>query len=368
MQTNEQNVSNRNRAPASFAETAEEPAYLAAHSRSLLIRSLRKRLRDDSSESEEDGSEATTRRRLRVQDHLQGEPASAGSSTPSTPNATAQSDDPVIDTAPEAILLGPATGFERSILRRLPMELRLHIYSLALAADDMAHSMIHKGITCPKPPEVLVFSTQYQYRRIPPHFRHDYHFEDVVVSISSRRSKSKRAALLRTCRQVYAETLDLLYEQRTFVMNARSFTALAAMVPQHSLDRIRHIQFTLKAEARADSPYSCCEARVLFQWITFWPIVANMKNLQTLSVNIRDLVGSTVEIADDHRSRPVLEPLLALHGLERFDLQYQAEYLPYPGSSISFGFNIPVPGQTLALIEEIKEAATRPRFEPAESA
>ncbi len=244
MQTNEQNISNRNGPPVSSTEASEGTTDLAACSRSLITRSSSKRTRDESSEPQEDGSIGTTRRRIGVHDLLQEESASAGSSTPSTPNTTAKSDDLVINTAPEAILLRPATGFERSILRRLPMELRLHIYSLALAAEEIAHPMIHEGITCPKVPDVLVFSTRIEHCRIS-HCRNDYRLEDVVVSISSRRSKSKRAALLRTCHQVYTETVDLLYQQRTFVMDARAFTALAAMIPQHSLDRIRHMQFTL---------------------------------------------------------------------------------------------------------------------------
>ena len=95
-----------------------------------------------------------------------------------------------------------------------------------------------------------------------------------------------------------------------------------------------------------------------------------MGKLQTLSVKIRNLVGSTVELVDDHRCRPVLEPLLALRGLERFDLQYQAESVPIAGhpGSIFYSFIIPLPGQTLALIEKIKEAATRPRIERGDSA
>ena len=372
MQTNEQNISNRNGPPASSTEASEGTTDLAACSRSPVTHSSKKRTRDESSEPQEDGSAGTIRRRISVQDLLQEESTSAGTSTPSISNTTAKSDDPVINTAPEAILLGPATGFERSILRRLPMELRLHIYSLALAADDMAHPMIHEGITCAKVPEVLIFLPRIKDRRIPPHSRIDYRLEDAIVSISSRRSgsKSKRAALLRTCRQVYTEAVDVLYQQRTFVMDERAFTAFAAMIPQHSLDRIRHIQFTLKEEALADSPYRPCEPLVPSQWITFWPIIAKMRNLQTLSVQIRNLVGNSVELADDHRCRPVLEPLLALHGLERFDLHYQAESVPivgYPGS-IFYSFKIPLPGQTLALIEEIKEAATRPRFEPGDSA
>ena len=363
MQTNEQNISNRNGPPASSTEASEGTIDLAACSRSLITRSSSKRTRDESSEAQEDGSIGTTRRRIGVQDLLQEESASAGSSTPSTPNTTAKSDDPVINTAPEAILLRPATGFERSILRRLPMELRLHIYRLVLAAEEIAHPMIHEGITCPKVPDVLVFSTRIEHRSIPPYCRNDYRLEDVVVSISSRRSKSKRAALLRTCRQVYTETLDLLYQQRTFVMDARPFTALAAMIPQHSLDRIRHMQFTLQEEAFR-------ELRVPSQWITLWPIVAKMRNLQTLSAKIRNLVGSTVELVDDHPCRPVLEPLLALRGLERFDLQYQAESVPDLGHAgcIFYSFKIPLPEKTLALIEEIREAATRPRFEPGDSA
>ena len=95
-----------------------------------------------------------------------------------------------------------------------------------------------------------------------------------------------------------------------------------------------------------------------------------MRKLQTLSVQIRNLVGNSKALPDDHRCRPVLEPLLALRGLERFDLHYQAESVPTAGhpGSIFYSFKIPLPGQTLALIEEIKEAATRPRIEPADSA
>ncbi|KAI4220075.1 MAG: hypothetical protein L6R36_007878 [Xanthoria steineri] len=370
MQANEQNISNLNGAPASSTQASEGPTDLAACFGSPVTHSSKKRTRDESSELQEAGSAGTVRRRITVQDLLQEESASAESSTPSTPITVAKSDDAVINTAPEAILLGPAEGLERSILRRLPMELRLHIYSLALAADDMAHPLIHEGITTPKVPEVLVFLPRIKDHWIPPHSRHKYRLKDTVVSASSRRSNSKRAALLRTCRQVYTETVDSLYQQRTFIMTERSFTALAAMIPQHSLDRIRHMQFTLQAEALVDLSQNSCGPQVPSQWITFWPIVAKMRNLQTLSVKIRNLVGNSKEFPDDHRWRAVLEPLLALRGLERFDLQYQAESVPIAGhpGSIFYSFKIPLPEQTLALIEEIKEAATRPRLESGDSA
>lgn len=62
--------------------------------------------------------------------------------------------------------------------------------------------------------------------------------------------------------------------------------------------------------------------------------------------------------ADQQYSRPLLEPLLALSGLREFKLDFTIHDWLFIDT-----INLPLSTQTLALIEKIREAATRPRIE-----
>lgn len=178
----------------------------------------------------------TKRYRVSVHDPPQKEPANEGLRTPNTPDSTAGIDVPVMNTVPETVETispGPATGFEQSILRRLPVELRLHIYNSVLAPDNTDRPQAQADIAYPKLPEFLVLES------------------DLAKSISH--SRSKRPALLRTFRQVYVEAVDLLYQHRTFVFRTGIvFTAFATRIRRHHLDRIRHVKLELRGQHYRD--------------------------------------------------------------------------------------------------------------------
>ncbi|KAL8846459.1 MAG: hypothetical protein Q9221_008456 [Calogaya cf. arnoldii] len=144
-------------------------------------------------------------------------------------NSAAKPDDSIANIGPDttdSLAPGPATAFEQSSLRRLPLELRLQIYNLVLTPDNTGFPLFSAGLPYSKPPEIL--------------------FWDHISVKSLVHSGSKRPALLRTCRQIYTESIDLLYQQRKFVITRKYvFQAFAAMVPRH-LDKIRHILLRLR--------------------------------------------------------------------------------------------------------------------------
>lgn len=237
---------------------------------------------------------------------------------------------------------GLAIGSEQSILSRLPVELRLHIYEFVLA---------------PKNPVSLLFRANEELQQLFVE-EHDSH-KNLILS------RKNKAALLRTCRQIDTETADLLYQQRIFLLHERSaFAAFAAMIGNQHLGRIRHIRLMIRRQHFHDLPVRLHDPHVSSTWNKLWSTIANMRHLQTLRIEITLTVPAKMKLADDHHCRPTLEPILALRGLRGFDLKYWVRWIwrtPPPRQGSGLAISLRLPSQTLALIEEIKEAAMRPR-------
>ncbi|KAL8846460.1 MAG: hypothetical protein Q9221_008458 [Calogaya cf. arnoldii] len=116
--------------------------------------------------------------------------------------------------------------WEHSQLDRLPLELRHQIYGYVLGNGQE----IRIQFVNPEAFKVSTYSpTAYLF--------FGYH----------------RAALLRTCRQICAETVDLLYQTNTFIFSSLwEFQTFANIVNSQQLDQIRHIGLRLSSPESQD--------------------------------------------------------------------------------------------------------------------
>lgn len=305
----------------------------------------RKRTTDNTCEFEEDVSTRIKRRCTSARDPPRKQMSNAGPTTLNTAESAMESSGSIPKSGLETVSIiprGPAIGFSNSILSRLPVELRLHIYEFVLA---------------PKNPVSLLFRANEELQQLFVE-EHDSH-KNLILS------RKNQAALLRTCRQIYTETADLLYQQRMFLLHGRSaFAAFAAMIGNQHLGRMRHIRLMIKRQHFHDLPVRLHEPHVPSRWNKLWSTIAGMRYLQTLRIEITFTVPAKMKLADDHHGRPILEPILALQGLRKFDLKYWVRWVwrtPPPRQGSGLAISLRLPSQTLSLIEEIKKAAIRPR-------
>lgn len=95
--------------------------------------------------------------------------------------------------------------------------------------------------------------------------------------------------ILRTCRQVYSEAIDLLYAGNTFDMpNPRSIALLAETVLPHRLNQIRSIHMS----------GSFLPFQAKHEWDKCWSILSTMKHLNHLRIQLwdeSDLITSSFE-------------------------------------------------------------------------
>lgn len=149
------------------------------------------------------------------------------------------------------------------------------------------------------------------------------------------------AALLRTCRAIYAETADMLYQNATFdVDDLYTFIAFAKAVGPYHLAAIRSltVQWTpmwqpLTGKDHTSSIYAHTHSDAL--WTQFWALVSSLPSLQSLYVSF-DLGrftgaitgGGTVVVAGQRLPLVLAEswllPLLNVRGLKEFELAVTA--------------------------------------------
>ncbi|KAL8778226.1 MAG: hypothetical protein Q9213_007505 [Squamulea squamosa] len=197
---------------------------------------------------------------------------------------------------------------------------------------------------------------------------------------------SNRLALLRTCRQVYTEAVDIFYQINTFIIkHPRVLERFACTVRYQQFKQIRHLDVSVTVYARAwmNSPeeghffarqgwdafwLSSCNGELhRQQWEALWSTIAGIRNLQTLNVDVdyrRPSYLRAVDecgLIDDHveDGRQVLRPLLALRGLKGFTLDLKVRY-ETSESCVCYPFT----AGTEALMDLIKETAKQPRIEP----
>lgn len=133
---------------------------------------------------------------------------------------------------------GRPSGIQQSILSRLPLELRQHVYGLVLGGDrEFEVAISYRDPLADKmglPPRAHFCILETRRTRL-----------DLVkknVCPKERRARFHRVALLQTCRQIHTEAIDLLYQGTTFIFKKPEVIKhLAAKLGPCNFDNIRHV-------------------------------------------------------------------------------------------------------------------------------
>ena len=208
----------------------------------------------------------------------------------------------------------PIINASAPLLTKIPLELRQRIYIYALGSH-LVHILLtpsriaHICCTCPT---LTHFS-----RACYPSARHRIVPESVPIPPSDI-----AVALLRTCRQIYAEALHFLYSSNTFEIDDLSaFVLLARNMPPRGLSEIRTLHLTWSADypplqleatkPATNVPYDDAT------YLRFWGVIAGqMPALRELRVGILDTWWvRTLEMED-----PWVQPIKQVKGLDVFEL------------------------------------------------
>lgn len=238
------------------------------------------------------------------------------------------------------------------LLRRLPPEIRQMVWGYVFGADTVHLVQIKdkvKHVRCVNPAPSL---TQHRHccpltparwrvydGRVPGHSdRLLYpHTHDLLPDNLS----DSGAALLRTCRAIYAETVDMLYRNSTFdVDDMYTFIAFTQNICPRRLRSIRRLTVQwmpvwqpLSGQDHKESIFAHTHSDAL--WIQFWGRVASLPALEELQFSIDlgrftgTIIGGGVVVVAGQRlplvlTEPWLLPLLNVRGLKEFELAVTA--------------------------------------------
>ena len=209
-------------------------------------------------------------------------------------------------------------------MRKLPLELRLEIFSHVLGKDAFRLISIPWGVIAVPDLEGNVSMAEkydhihhyYNLPRLGPYMQFDNAPEAFI--------RSSGAAILRTCRQIYTEAVDLLYTTNTFILHDfHTLVTFAKVIPPQRLNAIRNLKVHYSPTTSIPYPHERTKQYDLpFNLDWFWEIVTGMQNLRNLDVYMEayDLTRLTQQAHEvDELSR--LGPLNRLRGLSKFRLQ-----------------------------------------------
>ena len=200
----------------------------------------------------------------------------------------------------------------RSLLfQKLPIELRILIYSLVVGNDRFRLITIPWKVVAARDIDGNVSMTQ-------------EHFTPANELVPTRRFPSNGNALLMTCRQVYSEAVDLLYSSNTFVLHDfHTLETFAKSVPTQRLNAIRKLEIYYSPMTSIPYQHEWTRHYDLpsdLDWI--WEIVVGMQGLRNLGIFLESY--STLILDDEDREASEvrrLKPLLQLRGLSTFRLE-----------------------------------------------
>ena len=197
------------------------------------------------------------------------------------------------------------------LLQRLPIELRILIYSHVIGNDRF------RLITIPwKVVAALDIDGNLSMNQ--------EHFTVTNEIVHTKRFPSNGNALLMTCRQVYSEAVDLLYSSNTFVLHdLHTLETFAKSVPPQRLNAIRKLEIYYSPVASIPYQHEWGKHYDLphdLDWI--WEIVTGMQGLRKLGI-VLEAYSSLILDDEDREACEVrrLKPLLQLRGLSTFSLE-----------------------------------------------
>ncbi|KAL9597447.1 MAG: hypothetical protein Q9219_005139 [cf. Caloplaca sp. 3 TL-2023] len=242
-------------------------------------------------------------------------------------------------------------GLEKSLLTRLPLEIRQEIYSYVLVTQQ----------------ENCLILLPFKLRTVAE--GHRITNGDVLAACKNgrmiggndERAWPERTSLLQTCRQVYTEAVSLLYSGNTLVFKHPSiFLRFAKAIPPQRLNCIRQIRISIQ-------PW--WHGGILSSWVHNTARQEEWQNLWTVVASMGNLLSLDVQIVDEVRSRPwgeewticqgVLPPLLQIRGLHFFQLDMKIRHAV--GLTPDVRNYVPLSSETNALIQKIYASVKLPR-------
>ncbi|KAJ5370214.1 uncharacterized protein N7496_006306 [Penicillium cataractarum] len=214
------------------------------------------------------------------------------------------------------------------LLTRLPPEIRAMIWSYVFGADTLH---LPAGV-----------SPHHPHPQHPPAQTLPSSTHTLTPALPSTLSNSS-PALLRTCRSIYAETLNTLYKASTFdVDDLYTFIAFTQSLPSHALSSITRltIQWSpiwtpLSGQDHKHSIYAHTHSDTL--WLQFWARVASLPSLSEirLSIDLGSFTGTVTSSGDVVLGGSGVRipmgvgelwtlPLCAVRGLESFEMAVTA--------------------------------------------
>ena len=212
------------------------------------------------------------------------------------------------------VAYNPVTNASSPLLCKLPLEIRRKIYAYALGQQVVHILLVPRRIThisCTSPTATdftRVCCPDADPSRVPRH-------------VPTPPSKIA-VALLRTCRQIYAEALPVLYESNTFDTNDLSaFVFLAAAIPPKGLASIRSLHVLWIADY---PPLRFEITKPAFTaplddatFLNFWTVLATrMPALRELRMaTYHSIWTPTVDVKDEW-----VQSVMRVKGLDVFEL------------------------------------------------
>ena len=209
----------------------------------------------------------------------------------------------------------PAVNASSPLLLKFPLEIRRKIYTYVLGSH-VAHILLtpsrfaHICCTCP----TLTDFT----RTCCPSARHVMVPKPILIPPSDI-----AVDLLRTCRQIYAEALPVLYSANTFDIDDYSaFVILAGNIPPSGLMAIKSLHLTwctdyppfisAKTEPVTNAPFNDPT------YLRFWDVVANqMPALRELRLALLNTLWVSTLQGED----PWVQPMKKVRGLDVFEFE-----------------------------------------------
>lgn len=212
----------------------------------------------------------------------------------------------------------PTDGFDGApvgqgclLYEMLPLELRQEIYAYVLGRDMFRLISVPWKVTTAADIFGNVSMTQ-------AHFHPN----------QARPNPPRGIALLQTSRQVYNESVDLLYSTNTFVVHDfATMTTFAKSIPARHFNTIRSLRICYSPTTSIPYRHPRTEQYDLPTgegWDEFWEMIAGMKSLRDLDVHLERYYELLPEDPDSRAftEYTTLRPLLRLSGLTYFQLMF----------------------------------------------
>lgn len=235
------------------------------------------------------------------------------------------------------------------LLQRLPLEIRRIIYGFVVGGDTICLSVVPFRVSGHAPHDGQLSQIR--------HSRNEMTRYDLIRA--DNRFSPRRTALLKSCRQIYAEAIDMLYSTNTFLItNLYILFAFVKTILPRRFHMIQAIQVTYIFTFAVTPTYRCYIRCSLQEWKNFWTLIASMQGLRYLTVQLEQTEDG-VAVADPKEDieTTTLRPLMSIRGLRKFELDYKKFENPqYPPTRIR-----PLTSANIKLRQSLDQMVKQPR-------